>query len=279
MNENPDAEILSVGDRTIVVEELARMSASVAVKLVKSGSTSPVVTLVDRSVSSVAALLGVQWSGRALVPMNVDDPISRIREVIDRLGDCSVVDATGRGPREVAGYPVESMVAIQDVWMEPVAPLADAVAMIVFTSGSTGKPKGIVRRGWQEDSSLARFLDAGEGSKRTVVFGPLHWLGGLSLVRNNMRDGYVRLADPMSVSADALIEDLSTHRIETISATPSLVVSLARSATRRIDTLSLVACVGEPLKPETIHAARSLGSVGVTLLSHYGASEIGRAHV
>ncbi|MEJ3749165.1 amino acid adenylation domain-containing protein [Actinomycetes bacterium KLBMP 9797] len=101
-----------------------------------------------REPATVAALLGIWFAGAAYVPVDLGNPRSRARRILDDAGAGLVVaDAAGRalfgddgdlryvappGPGTGAG-PVP-----------PRLPDPDDLAYVMYTSGSTGRPKGVL---------------------------------------------------------------------------------------------------------------------------------------
>lgn len=276
---SPSDPVVGCGDRVLDVEEFTFRIAGVAARLRAEATDRPVVLLVDRSLSSTVGLMGVQWAGRCLVPLDVDDPPARLSSILDRIGDCTVADASGRGVRFVGSRSVIDVSDVTSEWIDPVAVRADSDGLIVFTSGSTGEPKGIVRTCWQDDSVLMRNRQLFSDQVRSAVTSPLNWLGGLSTFRAILEDGYMHIVDPMSMSASELVAYLAHLDIEALHGTPSLIESLARSdrAGRCIETLTLARVYGEPVHWSTVKAARSIGGPRMSLLALYGATEIAGA--
>ncbi|WP_256789098.1 non-ribosomal peptide synthetase [Frankia sp. AvcI1] len=137
-----EARVASAPDRVAVVGEGVRLSYGeldrranqLAHWLVERGAGPDrvVAVRVPRSVDLVVAVYAVVKAGAAYVPVEVDAPVDRVRQVL--AGAAPVVVLEGVLP-DVSGYPV-------------VAPerrlLPDHAAYVIYTSGSTGGPKGVV---------------------------------------------------------------------------------------------------------------------------------------
>jgi len=236
-----DFEAVSDAAAALSIGELVDGASRLAARLTDSPSEQPAVVLVDRSVASVQAILGVQWAARPLLTLDVDEPTSRLRDVIHQLGAASVVDATGRGPTELAGQRVIRTAELAATYVEPLAGRPDAIGSMLFTSGSTGQPKVVVRRRWQEFEAARRDLVARPvpHGERAAVFAPLHWLFGHALVRQISFGQSCSLVDPTSLSPDDLADEIEARDITAMSMTPSLLQVLSSGLTggRRLDRI------------------------------------------
>jgi len=272
MASGPNEVLLETPDRSVTVEEFARGAASFAVHLCRDEASTPVIVLVDRSIESAMGLYGVQWSGRCVVPISVDEPKSRLIAALSRLGPCAVVDATGDGPSDLDGQLVERLTSIPDGWIDPVAVPLTNPSTIIFTSGSTGRPKGIIRLGWQSDAGWA--ILSRDGGK-SAIFGPLHWLGGMGALNRAVVAGSACLIETRNRSPQGVLQELADHEVTRLSVTPSLMSLLSQSHTDniRVPSLGEVVLNGESATWETVASVRRIGDCSVTVRANYGASE------
>jgi thioesterase domain-containing protein len=134
----------------------------------------------------------------------------------------------------------------------------------------------VLRRGWQCDVTLARFVERESAGPRRAVFGPLQWLGGYSSLRNATAIGSAHFIDVTCSTPPEILSVFAAQRIQTIVASGSVIKLLAGAARvhGRIPAPLTVSCVGERLTPAVIAAAREIGTGPVTVRSIYGASEV-----
>ncbi len=271
--QDPATPVVSIGDRTVSADEFAHLTSTIGSRLVADGDHSPVVVLVDRSLTSVASIVGIEWAGRCVVPVSVDEPQGRLEGIIERIGACTVADATVDSGRSVPGRDIVHLADLKPEWIDPVPMPSDRSALIVFTSGSTGQPKGVNWLGWQVDSGVYPLSQ--RPSLRTAVFGPLQWLAGVGGVHQAMFNGQIRLVDAVALGPAGIIDDLRYFGVERLSLTSSLLNSLAGEVERSSPLTSLreVSLTGEAASWQAVGVARSLSTSDVTVRSMYGASE------
>ncbi|MFI6100335.1 amino acid adenylation domain-containing protein [Lentzea sp. NPDC051213] len=142
----PDAVALSAEpgsvNVTVTYAELDRWSDALAGELVEAGvrTGDRVAVCLERSPQLVVALLGVLKAGAAYVPIDPEDPESRVSMM---LADAQVTVVVGQffagfTTLKVPPCPARSTVD----GLPEVAP--EDLAYLMFTSGSTGKPKSVM---------------------------------------------------------------------------------------------------------------------------------------
>lgn len=249
--------------------------AGIAGRLRDEKTDRPVVLLVDWSLTSAIAILGVQWSGRCLIPLNSGEPQMWVSGILDRIGDCTIADATGAHGSHLADRSVIDVSQVAPNWIDPIAVPGDVPSLVIFTSGSTGVPKGVIRLGWQDDVASMRIRQDFVDETRSAVLAPLHWIGGLNVLRSKLGDGYLCVVDPRSMRASELAALLHREQVEAVHLTPSLAESLHHSLSGApgIDTVSRIRLIGEETRWSSVRAARALGGPRTIVCATYAASE------
>ncbi|MFB7658192.1 MULTISPECIES: AMP-binding protein, partial [unclassified Streptomyces] len=145
------AEIaVEAADGSATFAELDRLSNRVANRLIREGVRieDRVAVLMDRSVASVAAVLGVIKAGGVYVPLDDRLPAERIRRILE---EAAVRIVLVDRPRTLASsLPVRTVVAdaTRGLADEPdfapgITSAPEQMAYVMYTSGSTGAPKGV----------------------------------------------------------------------------------------------------------------------------------------
>ncbi len=103
-----------------------------------------------RSVEAIVAFVGILKAGGAFVPVDVDDPASRLELMLDDTAAHVVVCQPETAPRMARfGKPLvvlepDLTVPDGDAWVAPLGvPTPRSLAYVMYTSGSTGRPKGV----------------------------------------------------------------------------------------------------------------------------------------
>ncbi|MFD1814822.1 amino acid adenylation domain-containing protein, partial [Rhodococcus gannanensis] len=147
----PDAVAVTDGAVSLTYGQLLNRVDVVARRLIGRGVgvESRVAVAMRRSIDQVVAMYAIVRAGGAYVPVDPDQPLDRIRYVLDTAApQLVVVDAGSVVDRPVIEF--GELAADADV---PVQPVTDAdrigvlrpdnTAYVLFTSGSTGRPKGV----------------------------------------------------------------------------------------------------------------------------------------
>ena len=182
----------------------------------------------------VAAAMGCIWLGATFLPLSVDDPPERARQIIDDCHPALVVQLEQPGGPLPEAPPVVALAELYDAGAPPAqAPDPAADAYIIYTSGTTGSPKGVrISRSafaWSIDR-IAGSIGLGERSRSlcvsafhfdgsyTCLFATL-WAGGTVVVARRDRLLFVT----------PFFRAVSSHSITHSSFSPSYLRLLLRS--------------------------------------------------
>ncbi|MCA0245059.1 MAG: amino acid adenylation domain-containing protein [Proteobacteria bacterium] len=145
----PDAVACIDRIGSLTYAELDQRSTRLAQEILGIMSTrgGRIAVAVDRSRALLIALLAVMKSGHAYVPLDIDQPLERLRQIaitaqidgIICLDDRASAIAPHAFPLRLDRINLEGR--LQNQTLPKVA--ADASAYVLFTSGSTGTPKGV----------------------------------------------------------------------------------------------------------------------------------------
>ncbi|WP_252179274.1 non-ribosomal peptide synthetase [Endozoicomonas sp. 4G] len=139
-------------DETLDYQTLLARARSLAGVMMDQGvqPCSPVAIYIEKSIGQVTAVLATLLTGAFYVPLNLEWPIARIRQVLAQLDQPVVVtDAEWAGNLHSLASDAVATLLIDDgepanhqVELPHTQP--DDLAYIIFTSGSTGTPKGVM---------------------------------------------------------------------------------------------------------------------------------------
>ncbi|MDX8050185.1 amino acid adenylation domain-containing protein [Lentzea sp. BCCO 10_0798] len=139
---SPEAVALTAGGNSVTYAELDRWSGALAGELSAAGvgPGDRVAVRVERSAQLVVALLGILKAGAAYVPIDPEDPESRVEMMLSDAQVSVVVGQFAAGHITIKVPPQRGSEV--DVELPEVAP--SDLAYLMYTSGSTGKPKSVM---------------------------------------------------------------------------------------------------------------------------------------
>lgn len=140
----PEKLALADFNRTITYKEFMVWSIALSEKLVNSGirKGDRVAVYLPKSLEQVVAVFGILMAGAVYVPLDIDMPPERIRQIKLAAEFTKIITKTSLDLQiETIDLDEIDRVAHEDFVPVQVSP--DDLAYIIFTSGSTGMPKGV----------------------------------------------------------------------------------------------------------------------------------------
>ncbi|HLG56797.1 MAG TPA: non-ribosomal peptide synthase/polyketide synthase, partial [Vicinamibacterales bacterium] len=233
-----------------------------------------------RTVELVAALLGIQKTGAAYLPLDVEYPLARLQWMIDDARPHCVVTVASaaamlpRGLRHVvidgadAGALAGSSSADLDD-AERTGPLRPAnVAYLIYTSGSTGTPKGTA-------ITHANVVALAAWAQTVIPEGDA--TGILASTSINFDLSVFELLVPLANGGTVILAENAlqwtgttwARRVTWVNTVPSVVAEATRD-TRLPAAVRTIGLAGEPLP---VSLARMLGAEGIAVWNLYGPTE------
>jgi amino acid adenylation domain-containing protein len=287
--ETPDAVAARSSVETLTYAQLDRESTALADYLfahgIKVGDL--VGIFFQPSVSTLVCIIAILKCGAAYVPLDVANPASRLKMMIQQLANLKLIFASvhtagilNEMPLEVAE--IESLrryLAAAPVAGPFVSPAReDDLCYTVFTSGTTGIPKAvaITHRSWanlidwhvreyrldQESNGILVSAFGFDISQRSLIT-PLYSGAAISLTVSSVFDGY------------EIVDLIDLHQIRSIHLAPSSLYLIIQTgqAGDQLATLRHLFIGGEALSPaRVIDWTRNKGSA-CKLIHQYGVAE------
>jgi pyochelin synthetase len=145
--QDPDRDAVLAGSRALSYGELVGLAASVASVLddLACPPGGVVAIEMDKGTEQVPAVIGTLMSGRAFVPVDTSQPVSRRDRILADVGARAVLTQSWLDParnRDLARVDVD---ALRPGSYRPAVRRDGAdLAYVIYTSGSTGAPKGVM---------------------------------------------------------------------------------------------------------------------------------------
>ncbi|OME89853.1 hypothetical protein BK124_30605, partial [Paenibacillus amylolyticus] len=139
--------------RVLTYRELnARANAVGAALLEKGVSPDQIVALIaTRSLDMIIGIYGILKAGAAYLPIDPEQPLERIRYIIEDSGTSHIVfeentKKTAAALEEQQGVQILNVAEVQEEIEENPQPSArpEHLAYVIYTSGTTGQPKGVL---------------------------------------------------------------------------------------------------------------------------------------
>ena len=217
--------------RTWTYAELGRRVAALRARIVPlTQSGEPIAILLGNDAHAVAAVVGVLTAGRAIVPLDLNHPLARLRTIMAHAGARVLIsghphidDARRLGGNSVTVVDIdEPHDATAD---EHVSIDTDALAWIAYTSGSTGKPKGVYQNHWGLAREVLSSVDAIgiRATDRQTLFYSLTMIAGVRAAIGCLLAGAeLHILPPGVLGIDGLARDVRERKITLFRSTPTL---------------------------------------------------------
>ncbi|MDQ2857583.1 MAG: amino acid adenylation domain-containing protein [Candidatus Eremiobacteraeota bacterium] len=257
----PDAIAVQFEDATLTYAELDARANRLASYLQTRGVGPHVLVglLVERSLDTHVAVLGIQRAGGAYIPIDPDYPRDRIEFMLSDSGAALAVSQESLRSKLPCTLPLVSLddeceaIAAQSAAPPERYPRPDEVAYVIYTSGSTGRPKGVQI----EHRQLVNFLRGMEAVVRLGTGDTLVAVAPLAFDISGT-DTYVPLTSgarvvvasrEIALNPKALIALMERSGVTHMQATPSTWRMLIDAGWQGDAALKIL-CGGEAIPPQ-----------------------------
>ena len=277
----PDAVAVVAADRTLSYAELDQLSDRCALRLrsdhgLKSEEVVGVMT--GRDSSLPVALLGIMKGGGVYLPIDPDQPESRIRHIIADSGLRTIL-ADQETAAQLAVYADQiNLIEVATLSHSAAAgelrdrPTTSSAAYIIYTSGSTGLPKGVLlQHGGFVNMILDQIRTFGiTPADRCLLFSSFSFDGAMSEIFLALHSGAALVIARREQSADPEQFSLLLERSgATVATLPPVYLNALRSTGLSLSALRVIITAGEAaIAADVVHYARER-----TLFNAYGPTE------
>lgn len=141
--------------RTVNYQELHQTSVNIADFLCKREESfkKPVVVFIDRNIESLMAFYAVLYTGNFYVPIDITQPETRVRLILETLDPVYAINASGKKTSyemdQISVYDFDDLEQAPEASHEEIEKIQKKMIdtdpmYAMFTSGSTGVPKGVL---------------------------------------------------------------------------------------------------------------------------------------
>ena len=239
----------------------------------------PVALLLEPSLHTVIAMLGVLRAGGIYLPIDPNLPVDRVRYLLDDSGAKFLI-----GGRDALGFGGQTIdVDAVDLERAEAAALPEVHARdgayIIYTSGTTGKPKGVLI----EHHSIVNYVTwfrsrygVDDSHTAALVTSYAFDLGYTTLWTTILSGGHLHIL-PESLCEDVVsaVKYFGEHRVSFVKVTPSLLGAMISSKEfnrNNCGSLRLIVTGGERVRAGDIDAIYAC-CPDVLVVNHYGPTE------
>ncbi len=277
----PGSAAVICADRTLTFAELSERADELAAQLAARAPVGPdrlVAVACARTEWMVVALLAVLRTGAAFLPLDPEQPASRLAALLSASGAVAVLaDDPYAAKIDDAGVPVLGPGAAP-VARPTIFPTAavDGLAYVIYTSGSTGTPKGVMveHRGIVNTVHYRAGYYGFDADSCVLQVPPIHFDSGINDVFSALVAGtpVVVVSREQLLDADAVAAEIERHRVTHVMMVPSLYQVLLARCAPALRSVRQIVLVGERLTGAL--AARHAQLLPDTVLyNEYGPTE------
>ncbi len=281
VRQRPDAAAVICGARTLSFAELSERADQLAAQLAERAPVGPeqlVAVACTRTEWMVVALLAVLRTGAAFLPLDPEQPASRLRALLSASGAVAVLaDEPYAVKVRDAGVPVlgpDGEPVARRTGFPAAAP--DSLAYVIYTSGSTGTPKGVMveHRGIVNTVHYRAGYYGFDAGSCVLQVPPIHFDSGINDVFSALVAGtpVVVVSREQLLDADAVAAEIERNRVTHVMMVPSLYQVLLARCAPALRSVRQIVLVGERLTGAL--AARHAELLPDTVLyNEYGPTE------
>lgn len=279
---NPDRVAVSFENQAVTYAELNSLANQVANQLqsLNIGSGQSVAIYLNRSADMLAALIGVQKTGAAYIPLDPSYPLDRITYMIEDSG-ADIILADEETIKDIPSDQATVLNLSQilrsnqsTLWEQNASIDLDALAYVIYTSGSTGKPKGVElsHRGLTSFLlSMAHTPGLLNTDTLLAVTTISFDIAALELYLPLLVGAHVVIASrETAVDSSKLIDEIHARKITALQATPTTWRMLIEAGWDGESTLKRGFCGGEGFPHDL---AQSMLTRGLDVWNLYGPTE------
>ena len=276
-----DAIAVIAYDRTITYGQLEQLSEYCALHLQTICALVPeeaVGVMVGRNSNLPVALLGILKAGGVYLPIDPDQPESRIRHIISDSG-LQMIIADDESMSRLAAFTDLAKVIEISTLLKAVpssyvlnGPSSSSAAYIIYTSGSTGSPKGVLlQHGGFVNMILDQIRTFGiTASDRCLLFSSCAFDGSMSEIFLALHSGAALvISNQDEVRDPELFSRLLESTGTTVATLPPVYLNVLRACGASLDPLRVIVTAGEAaIAADVLHYAS-----GKTVFNAYGPTE------
>ncbi len=261
--------------------ELDQTALRLATALLDQHHRNPLVALLlPHDTSMIVGIIGTLQAGRAYVPLDVNDPILRLRYILsDTQSGTIVCDNSSLTTAEqlIALNSIINLDRLPEASaydLPVVAP--ESYAYLIYTSGSTGQPKGVLQNHRNvlhfirqytnnlhinTDDKISQFATYGCDAAVMDILSTL--LNGATLYTIDLRRNTVT----------DCIQWITKERVTLLHSTPSIYRHFVSALEEPLSSVRLVVLGGEPVVADDVQAYRKWFNKSCLFVNLYGQTE------